>query len=104
VLAHLAKSLGLDMDKYDECMKSEKYRAKVQSHLMEAERRGVNQTPTFIIGGKAVPGAIPYDTFKKLVDEELAKAPAADTTRKSDTSKTAAAPAADSEKTTAAAR
>ena len=89
VLADMAKSLGLDMSKYDDCMKSEKYRAKVQSHMMEAERRGVNQTPTFVIGGKLVPGALPYDTFKKLLDAELAKAPAA-----TDTTKGAAAPAA----------
>jgi protein-disulfide isomerase len=83
VLADMAKNLGLDMSKYDDCMKSEKYRAKVQSHLQEAERRGVQQTPTFVIGGKMVPGAIPYDAFKKLIDEELAKAPpAADTTAK----------------------
>ena len=39
----------------------------------------MSQTPTFIIGGKMIPGAIPYDTFKKLVDEELVKAPAVDT-------------------------
>ena len=65
------------MSKYDDCMKADTHRAKVQAHLQEAERRQVNQTPTFIIGGKMIPGAIPYDTFKKLVDEELAKAPAA---------------------------
>ena len=93
VLADLAKSIGLDMSKYDDCMKSEKYRAKVQSHLQEAERRGVNQTPTFIIGDKKVPGAIPYDAFKKLIDDELAKASANDTTKKADSSKGAAAPA-----------
>jgi len=98
VLAGLAKDVGVDMSKYDDCMKSDKHRAKVQSHLQEAERRGVNQTPTFVIGGKMVPGAIPYDTFKKLVDDELAKAPAATDTTKSkilgDTAKGAAAPAA----------
>jgi protein-disulfide isomerase len=96
VLADLAKSIGLDMDKYNACMKAETHRAKVQSHLQEAERRQVNQTPTFIIGGKMVPGAIPYDTFKKLVDDELAKAPAADTTkaRSGDTAKGLTAPAA----------
>ena len=93
VLADMAKSLGLDMSKYDDCMKSEKYRARVQSHMQEAERRGVQQTPTFVIGGKMVPGAIPYDAFKKLVDAELAKAPAAASA--ADTvAKGAAAPAA----------
>jgi protein-disulfide isomerase len=76
VLKDLAKGVGLDMSKYDACMDAETHRAKVQSHLQEAERRGVTQTPTFVIGGKMIPGAIPYDTYKQLVDEELAKAPA----------------------------
>jgi protein-disulfide isomerase len=104
VLADMAKSLGLDMSKYDDCMKSEKYRAKVQSHMMEAERRGVTQTPTFVIGDKLVPGAIPYDTFKKLIDAELAKVPAtvADTTKGAATP--AATPAADSGKAKAGGR
>jgi protein-disulfide isomerase len=92
VLADLAKGVGLDMSKYDACMDADTHRAKVQAHLQEAERLQVTQTPTFIIGGRKIPGAIPYDTFKKIVDEELAKVPkAADTTAKSNT-----APAADS--------
>ena len=61
---------------------------KIQAHLQEAERRDVNQTPTFVIGDKMVPGALPYDTFKKLVDDELAKAPA----RTDSAAKPAAAP------------
>ena len=77
VLADLAKGIGLDMSKYDACMDAETHRAKVQAHLQEAERLQVAQTPTFIIGGKKIPGALPYDTFKKLVDEELAKTSAA---------------------------
>ena len=78
----LAKSIGLDMSKYGACMDNDSQRAKVQSHLLEAERRGVNQTPTFVIGGTMTPGALPYDTFKKLVDDALAKAPTATDTSK----------------------
>jgi protein-disulfide isomerase len=93
ILANMAKSLGLDMAKYNACMEAETHRAKVQSHLQEAERRGVNQTPSFLIGGSIVAGAIPYDTFKKLVDDAIAKAPAvADTSAKS-----AKAPAAEAD-------
>jgi protein-disulfide isomerase len=76
VIADLAKTIGLDMSKYNACMDADTHRAKVQSHLQEAERQGVAQTPTFVIGGTKTPGAIPYDTFKKLVDDELAKVPA----------------------------
>jgi protein-disulfide isomerase len=84
IIAEFAKTLGLDMAKYGSCMDNETQRAKVQSHLLEAQRRNVQQTPTFIIGDQMVPGALPYDTFKKLVDDALAKQPAAkaDSTKK----------------------
>ncbi|HEU4722530.1 MAG TPA: DsbA family protein [Gemmatimonadaceae bacterium] len=92
VLADLAKGIGLDMSKYDACMDADTHRAKVQAHLKEAERQQIQQTPTFVIGGKRIPGALPYDAFKKLVDEELAKvAGGADTAGKG-----VPAPAADS--------
>jgi protein-disulfide isomerase len=76
-LRDLATSLNLDMTKYGSCMDTEKYRANVQANLKEAERRQVSQTPTFLIGDKLIPGAIPFDMFNKLVDAELAKNPAA---------------------------
>jgi protein-disulfide isomerase len=98
VLADYAKQVGLDMSKYDKCMDDDVHRAKVQSHLREAERRQVTSTPTFIIGGKMIPGAIPYDQFKQLVDEELAKAPPADTSAKGATAPAASADSASSKK------
>src|SRR5215210_4927049 len=64
VLAELARGARLDMSKYEACMDADTHRAKIQSHLREAERRQVTQTPTFVIGDKMVPGAITYDMFK----------------------------------------
>jgi protein-disulfide isomerase len=89
-LGDLAKQVGLDMTKYEACMDAETHRAQIQGNLAEAERRGIGQTPTFIIGGKVIPGAIPFDQFKALVDAEIAKlpkgaAPAADTGAKKGT-------------------
>ncbi|MBA3671528.1 MAG: DsbA family protein [Gemmatimonadaceae bacterium] len=74
VLSDLAKSIGLDMTKYDACMEADTHRAKIQSHLAEAERRQINQTPSFVIGGKIYPGALPYDEIKKLVTAAAATA------------------------------
>ena len=76
-LGDLAKGLGLDMTKYNSCMDAEKYRPQVQANLQEGERRQVQQTPTFVIGTQMVPGALPFDSFKKMVDAEIAKAPGA---------------------------
>jgi len=91
IIANLAQGIGLDMAKYNACMDSEAHRAQIQATLLEAERRQVNSTPTFVIGDKLVPGALPYDKFKELVDAELAKAPA----RTDSAAKPAASPAAD---------
>jgi protein-disulfide isomerase len=77
VLADLAKGLGLDMSKYNACMDADTHRAKIQAHLRIAEQRQIQQTPTFVIGGKVIPGALPYDSFKKYVDEAAKSAPAA---------------------------
>jgi protein-disulfide isomerase len=34
---------------------------------------GVNSTPTLYINGRPVIGAMPFESFKQIIDEELAK-------------------------------
>ena len=80
VLGELAKGLGLDMTKYTACMDAETHRPQITANLQEGMRRQVNSTPTFIIGGKMIPGGLPYDQFKKLVDEAVKLAPAPSST------------------------
>jgi protein-disulfide isomerase len=75
-IGDLAKSVGLDMTKYNACMDAETHRAKIQSHLAEAEKRNITSTPTFVFNGTVVPSALPYDAFKKYVDEAAKAAPA----------------------------
>jgi protein-disulfide isomerase len=75
-IGDLAKSVGLDMNKYDACMAADTHRAKIQSHLAEAEKRQIRSTPTFVFNGVVVPSALPYDTFKKYVDDAAKAAPA----------------------------
>jgi len=76
VIADLAKGIGLDMTKYDACMDADTHRAKIQSHLAEAEKRNIGQTPTFVFNGTVVPSALAYDRFKSYVDEAAKAAPA----------------------------
>jgi protein-disulfide isomerase len=75
-IGDLAKSVGLDMTKYGACMDADTHRAKIQSHLAEAEKRNIGSTPTFVFNGTVVPSALPYDAFKKYVDEAAKAAPA----------------------------
>jgi protein-disulfide isomerase len=76
VIGDLAKGIGLDMTKYGACMDAETYRPQIQATLAEGTRRGVRSTPTFVFNGLMVANALPYDVFKKYVDDAIAQAPA----------------------------
>ena len=74
IQAQLAEQIGLDSKKWEECFDSQRLIPNIQAHEREALRRGANQTPTFIIGSRMIPGSISYDTFKAYVDTALAEA------------------------------
>jgi protein-disulfide isomerase len=72
VIDPLARRVGLDMARYDQCMDSQKYLANIQAHRRTAERYRAQSTPSFLIGGKVYAGSLPYDEFKKYVDQAAA--------------------------------
>ncbi|MFL5562841.1 MAG: DsbA family protein [Gemmatimonadaceae bacterium] len=69
-----AQSVGLDVPKWEACYDADRYHSRIASNRAEAERRHVGSTPTFIIGGKMVPGALSYDEFAKYVNDATAAA------------------------------
>lgn len=68
-----ARSAGLDVEKYDACMKSAKYAGRIQASLQEGIKAGVNSTPTIVVAGKRYPGIVPYDVLRKVVDSLAAR-------------------------------
>lgn len=70
-LKEYAKDLGLDTKTFDECLDSNKYASLVTSDTAEGQANGVTGTPAFIINGKLVTGAQPFETFKQIIDSEL---------------------------------
>ena len=92
--AGYARELGLDVARWEQCYESREHERTIIANRAEGERRQINQTPTFVIGNRVVPGAISYDQFRALVDTALAEARARDS---------AAAPATDSVTATAGA-
>ena len=75
-LAKHAKDAGVNMAKFDECLKAHKYKSAVEADMAAAEKIQVTGTPSvFVQGRKMVAGRAPED-FKRVVDEELAKADA----------------------------
>ena len=69
-----ADELGLDANRFDQCLDEGRYRTQVQEDLQIGRRYGVSSTPTMFINGRAVMGAVPLATLDAIIQEELAAA------------------------------
>jgi protein-disulfide isomerase len=72
-LEKYAQELGLNMAKFKADLDSNKYKSVIESETKEGQAVGVNGTPAVFINGRKISGAYPYDTFKKITEEELSK-------------------------------
>ena len=45
----------------------------VENDIRMGNDAGVNGTPAFFINGRLISGAQPFEAFKKIIDEELAR-------------------------------
>jgi protein-disulfide isomerase len=63
-----ASEVGLDVQKWESCYDARKYQKRISANLADGIRRGVNSTPSFIIGNKLYAGMRTYDEMKMLVD------------------------------------
>jgi protein-disulfide isomerase len=71
-----AKNVGLDVAQWSACYDSGKMLPQIMANRDEAVRLRVRSTPSFVINGTLVEGAVNYDDFKRYVDQALAaKAP-----------------------------
>jgi protein-disulfide isomerase len=68
-----AAVLGLDAAKFGACVDSRKYKAAVDEDVQAGEAAGVSGTPAFFINGRVLGGAQPFEAFKRVIDEELAR-------------------------------
>lgn len=68
------KDTGIDIAKFTDCYDNKKTLDKVKAQSSEAQRLGIQGTPGFIINGRALKGAYPFEQFKTIIDDELARA------------------------------
>ncbi len=68
----IAKELGLDMGSFEACRTDGALEA--QQDAKEASSAGISGTPGFLINGEVVSGAMPYESFKALIESKLAEA------------------------------
>ena len=76
-LQAFAFNLGLDIEQFDKCMKTDDHRAHVNFNMQMSKKQfGANSTPTFVIIGptgvaEKITGAHPYSTFERVIDSML---------------------------------
>mgnify|MGYP001236359718 CR=1 FL=1 len=68
----IAKEVGLDTAKFDECIAKKPYADKIDQDTADGNKVGVNGTPAFFINGHMLSGAQPFEKFKEIIDAELA--------------------------------
>jgi len=72
-LKKYAADAGLDVTKFNQCLDTSKYEARVEDALAAGNRLGISSTPTVYVNGRMINGAQPIDVFVSVIDEELAR-------------------------------
>ncbi|MGH7802501.1 MAG: DsbA family protein [Thermodesulfobacteriota bacterium] len=81
-LTNYAKSIGLNMSKFQKCLDSGKYASQIKKEIELGQKSGVTGTPSFFLGVtnpkdpnvkavKVIKGAQPYNNFKDAIDTTL---------------------------------
>lgn len=70
-LKALAQQLKLNIADFSECLDTERYAATVMQQTQFARQLGLTSTPSFLINGKAIIGAQPYEVFEGIIEEAL---------------------------------
>jgi protein-disulfide isomerase len=69
-----ADSLGLDLQDFGTCYRENRVLARMRQTERSASSLGVRATPTFLVNGTRIEGALPLAQFRMVIDLELAAA------------------------------
>lgn len=70
-LTELAKQVGADTTKFQECLTPGRYTAQIVQQTMSVAALGFRGTPAFLVNGVALSGAQPYEVFQQVVESQL---------------------------------
>ena len=68
-----AKDLQLDLKRFDADLLNVDEKTRIDADVAEAATLGIAGTPGIFINGRFIAGAQPFETFAKIIDEELTK-------------------------------
>lgn len=68
-----AATLGLNTSSFNTCFDNKTFESEIDKEFALGGEVGVSATPTFYINGRQLVGAMPFESFKAIIDEELKK-------------------------------
>jgi len=71
VFDQVAAEIGLGMTRFKACLSSEQSRAAVVRDMETARSFRIDSTPSFLINGKLLKGALSFADFQKVIEREL---------------------------------
>jgi protein-disulfide isomerase len=71
-LRRYAEHVGLAVSQFDECVVARRYQSTVEENIASGSALGISATPAVFINGRLLLGAVGYDAYQRVVDEELA--------------------------------
>lgn len=70
-LSQLAEDEGLDVERFNKCIVSGWRDAAIRANIRLGRQAGIQGTPLFLIDGRPVPGALPLEDFRDVLDAAL---------------------------------
>lgn len=67
----IARSLELDMNKFNSCIESGRKIEVIQQHVQEARANNIDATPVFIINREMLIGSQDYDSLEQAIKDQL---------------------------------
>jgi protein-disulfide isomerase len=72
-LRRYAGDIGLKEPSFSECLASRRHEKTWQATTRQASDLGIVSTPTFLVNGRLVAGAVPMSVLAEIVDDELVR-------------------------------
>ena len=73
-LARIARLANMPEETFEACLKDSSLLKGIQAGAEEAKNKyAIDSTPTFIVGDRKLPGAVPFKDFKEIIDVALKK-------------------------------
>ena len=70
-LEKIAGNLGLAPARFQTCLNSEQSRAAIVKDLEAAKLYRIDSTPSFIVNGKLIKGALSFADFQRIIEQEI---------------------------------